>query len=100
MVGVSDIVCPWGRPVWGGLAFYFNRGVGVWCYRTPSGVCFRVRVRGCAFSGSILGLVFLAIAFPPLQPRLLDTEIQISIFLYFAPGYTGGGIYPKVNHHP
>lgn len=37
MVGVSDTVCPLGRPVWGGLASYFNRGcVGFkagWSYR-------------------------------------------------------------------
>lgn len=25
---MSDVVCPWGRPVWGGLASYFNRGLG------------------------------------------------------------------------
>ena len=59
MVGVSDTVCPWGRPVRGGLVSYFNRGcVGFkagWSPGVqrsvllhPQWCVFRVRVRGLA----------------------------------------------------
>ena len=56
---MSDIVCPWGRPVWGGLASYFNRGCrgfkAGWSLEVqrsvllhPQWCVFRVRVRGLA----------------------------------------------------
>lgn len=60
MAGVSDVVCPWGRPVWGGLASYFNRGcVGFkagWSLggaafgvaAPPMACVFRVRAQGLA----------------------------------------------------
>lgn len=59
---MSDIACPWGRPVWGGLASYFNRGcVGFkagWSLGVqrsvllhPQWCVFRVRVRGLAVRG-------------------------------------------------
>lgn len=73
MVGVSDVVCPGvtlhrvtSRLILTGGVWVLKLvgywGCSVWCCCTPSGVCFRVRVRGLAVrvvvgSGVVVGFL-------------------------------------------
>lgn len=66
MVGVSDVVCPWGRPVWGGLESYFNRGCrgfkAGWSYReTHIQICRNTEIRISVFHPRVSGGVFLRV---------------------------------------